>query len=101
MSGELAAVLAIVGMGLVTYATRAGGLWLMSRVPTSPRLEAWLRQIPGAILIAIVAPAALASGPAEVLASLATLAVAARTRNLVLSMVVGVAAVWALRHLLA
>jgi uncharacterized membrane protein len=100
MTRETAALLTIVGMGLVTYATRAGGLWLMGRIPTSPRLEAWLRQIPGAILISIVAPAALTAGPAEALASLATLLVAARTRNLLLAMVVGVAAVWALRRML-
>jgi uncharacterized membrane protein len=100
MTRETAALLAILGMGLVTYATRAGGLWLMGRLPTSPRLEAWLRQIPGAILISIVAPAALTTGPAEALASLATVLVAARTRNLLLAMVVGVAVVWALRRVL-
>ncbi len=98
MTRDTAALLAILGMGLVTYATRAGGLWLMGRIPTSRRLEAALRQIPGAILISIIAPAALAAGPAEALASLATLAVAVRTRNLLLAMVVGVAAVWALRR---
>lgn len=100
MTHETAVLLTILGMGLVTYATRAGGLWLMGRIPTSPRLEAWLRQIPGAILISIVAPAALAAGPAEALASLATALVAARTRNLLLAMAVGVAAVWALRRVL-
>jgi uncharacterized membrane protein len=100
MTHEQAALLTILGMGLVTYATRAGGLWLMGRVPSSPRLEAWLRQIPGAILVAIVAPVALTSGPAALVAALATAAVAARTRNLLLAMVVGVALVWALRSVL-
>ena len=100
MRDETATLAAILGMALVTYATRAGGLWLMGRVHTSPRVEMWLAHIPGAILVAIVAPAALAAGPAEALAALATALVAARTRNLVLSMLVGVAAVWALRHFL-
>jgi uncharacterized membrane protein len=63
-------------------------------------LEAWLREIPGAILISIVAPAALAAGPAEALAALATVLVAARTRNLVLAMAAGVVVVWVLRRLL-
>lgn len=80
----------ILGMALVTYATRAGGLWLMGRVPPSPRLDAWLRRLPGAILAAIVAPAALAGGPVTALATLATMLVMARTGNLLLAMAVGV-----------
>lgn len=100
MSHDTLSLVAILGMGLVTYATRAGGLWLMARVPDSPRLQAWLRHIPGAILVSLIAPAALASGPAEALAALGTALVAARTRNLLLSLLVGVALVWALRRLL-
>jgi len=46
----------ILGMALITYATRAGGLWLMGRVQPTPRLERWLRSLPGAILVALVAP---------------------------------------------
>lgn len=92
------ALLTILGMALVTYLTRVGGLWLMGRVMPSPRVEAWLRNIPGAVLISIVAPSALASGLSGVLAALLTGLVAARTRNLLLSMVVGVAAVWVLRR---
>jgi uncharacterized membrane protein len=87
-------------MALVTYATRAGGLWLMGRVPMSSRVEAWLRQVPGAILVSIVAPTALARGPADALAAAATALVALRTRSLVLAMLVGVAAVWALRRVM-
>ncbi len=97
MRVDPAALLAICGMGLATYATRAGGLWLMGRVPLSPRVEAWLRHIPGAILVAIVAPGVFTAGPADFLAAVATVLVAARTRSLLLAMIVGVAAVWALR----
>lgn len=92
------ALLTILGMALVTYLTRVGGLWLMGRVTPSPRVESWLKNIPGAVLISIVAPAALASGLSGVLAALLTGLVAARTRNLLFSMVVGVAAVWVLRR---
>ena len=35
-------VLTILGMALATYATRAGGLWLMGYVKPSPRVERWL-----------------------------------------------------------
>ncbi|MDY7075897.1 MAG: AzlD domain-containing protein [Chloroflexota bacterium] len=78
-------MLAILGMALVTYATRAGGLWLMGRVKPSPRVERWLRHIPGAVLISIVAPIVAASDPAELLAMLATVVVGARTGNILLT----------------
>lgn len=98
MRAEVAAT--ILGMALLTYATRAGGLWLMGRITTTPRLDAWLRSLPGAILAALVAPAARAAGPAEALAAALTALVAARTGNLLGALIVGVAAVYALRHLL-
>lgn len=92
------ALAAIVGMALVTYASRAGGVWLMSRVTPSPRVDAWLRQIPGAILASLVVPTALASGPAGALALVAAVAVARRGGNVLLAMLAGVAVVWLLRH---
>ena len=92
------ALAAIVGMALVTYASRAGGVWLMSRVMPSPRVDAWLRQIPGAILVSLVVPAALASGPAGALALVAAVAVARRGGNVLLAMLAGVGVVWLLRH---
>jgi len=49
-------LLTILLMALATYATRAGGLWLASRLTLSGRVEAWLDHIPGAILVSIVAP---------------------------------------------
>ena len=82
--GRVDPLAAILGMALATYSTRAGGIWLMSRVAPSARVEAWLRQVPGAVLISIIAPAALATGPAGLLAVLATVLVATRTRNLLL-----------------
>src|SRR5947209_10696218 len=92
-------LIAILGMALATYGTRAGGIWLVSHLPTSPQIEGWLQQVPGAVLVSIIAPAALASGPSGLLAVLATVLTAARTRTLLLPMVVGVASVWLLRHL--
>jgi uncharacterized membrane protein len=100
-------LLAILGMGLVTYATRAGGFWLMSvfgrsrtgQQGASPRLEAWLSHIPGAVLISLVVPAALSEGPEEIIALVATVLVAWRAKNLLLAMVVGVGTVALLRYL--
>jgi len=92
-------VIAIVLMPLATYATRAGGLWLASRFELSERAGAWLDQIPGAILVSLVAPAVLTGGPAEALAAVAVVLVAIRTGSLPAAMVVGVVAVVALRAL--
>jgi uncharacterized membrane protein len=92
-------LLTIIGMGLVTYATRAGGLLLIGKVRMSPFVERWLGYIPGCVLLSIVAPSVFTGGAPGVLASLATLLVALRTRNLLLSMVVGVVCVVLLRKL--
>jgi branched chain amino acid efflux pump len=100
MQSETLTLITILGMALVTYITRAGGFWLMGLVTPSPRIEAWLKQIPGAVLVAIIAPTVLASSLAETLAALATVLVAIRTKNVLIAMVVGVAAVWLLRLIL-
>jgi uncharacterized membrane protein len=94
------AVIGILGMALVTYATRAGGVWLVGWVRPSRQVEAALRQVPGAVLMAIVAPAVLQSGLAGLLAVVATATVVRRTGNLLLAITVGVAVVWALRRVL-
>lgn len=92
------ALLAILGMALAAYATRAGGLWLMGFVKLSPRVEAWLRALPGAVMVALVAPEVVSGGIAAAVAALATVLVAIRSKNLLLAMVVGVGMVWLLRH---
>jgi uncharacterized membrane protein len=94
---SLITLFAIVLMAITTYATRAGGLWLASRFDLSERAGAWLDQIPGAILVSLVAPAVLTGGPAEALAALAVVVVAVRTASLPAAMVTGVVAVVVLR----
>jgi uncharacterized membrane protein len=91
----------IVLMAVATYATRAGGLWLASRFDLTGRAEAWLDQIPGAILVSLVAPAVLTGGLVEVLAALAVVIVSLRTGSLPAAMVIGVGTVLALRALQA
>lgn len=92
-------LLAIILMALATYATRAGGLWLASRFDLSERAGAWLDQIPGAILVSLVAPVVLTGGFAEALAAVAVVIVALRTGSLPVAMVAGVVAVVVLRAL--
>ena len=99
MRVDAQALLAIAGMALVTYATRASGFWLLGRFKPSPLLEAWLGYLPGAVLVSVAAPAVASGGLAGVVAAGATVLVAWRTRNVFLSTLVGVAAIWLLRRL--
>ena len=85
-------------MGGVTYLTRVGGPMLLARVTLSPRMDAWLARIPGAVIMSIVAPAVFSAGPAELLAGAATLLAAWKTRSLPLAMLAGVLAVVACRR---
>ena len=63
MSGELEGIVAILLMGLATYATRIGGFLLIRRFRPSPFLEAWFGHVPGAVFAALVAPAVWQAGP--------------------------------------
>ena len=108
-------LITILGMAVVTYATRVTGFVLMGRLALTGRLAAWLRFVPGAVLVSIVAPSILPSsivglapgasgvltgGGADLLAGVVAIVVAARTKNLLLTMVAGVVAVWLFRQIL-
>ncbi len=90
-------LITILGMALVTYATRAGGLLLMRRVSLSGPVERWLGYVPGTVLVALVAPTVAQGGPATLVAAVATIVVSARSKSLVLAMIAGVGVVWLLR----
>ena len=87
-----------VGMMAVTYASRAGGYWIIRRFSVGGRLKAGLEAVPLAVLTALIAPTVLATGPAESLAALATLLLAWRLPVLA-AILGGVAAVVLLRGL--
>lgn len=93
-------LLVILGMAVVTYATRAGGLLLTSRATLPGWAWKALEYTPGAILVSLVAVAVASGGVAEALAALAAALVAARTGNPLLALVAGVGTVLALRVLL-
>ncbi|AHG03472.1 ABC transporter permease [Halobacterium sp. DL1] len=87
----------VLAMAAVTYATKASGLWAVGRIDLSERAEAGLDVLPGAVVVAFVAPALADGGPAEWLAAIATVAVARKTGNLLVSLAVGVGVVLAAR----
>ncbi len=94
------AMLAVLAMAAVTYATRADGLWLMGRLTPSRRLEAGLRHLPGTLLVSIVAPLALGAGVPGALAGAAVALGARRTGQLLPALLAGVALVALLRAIL-
>ena len=91
------AALAIAGMALITYATRAGGLWAMAHVPVSPRLESFLRHMASSVIVAIVATTAWRGDHAMRLAIVVSVAVMLASRNTTAALAAGMAAAAALR----
>ena len=84
-------LLAIVLMGLATYATRAGGFWLARRMTPGPFLRAWLENLPGAVFAAMVAPMVAGAGPAGWIAAGAGFVAMRRTGHFLSAIVVGLA----------
>lgn len=90
----------VLAMAAVTYATKVGGLWAVGRVDLSRRAEAGIDALPGAVVVAFVAPALSDGGVPEWIAAAATVVVARETGNLLASLAVGVGTVLALRSAL-
>jgi uncharacterized membrane protein len=93
-------LVAILLMGIVTYALRAGGYWLMGRVTISPRVEAALAYLPGAVITALVVPSALGAGVPGVAGVLAVALVMWKRPNLLLALIAGIGTVVLLRNAL-
>ncbi|MBP1882796.1 AzlD family protein [Sinorhizobium mexicanum] len=70
--------LAILAMAAATVLTRISGLLLIRFVTIGPQQKRALEAIPPAVLMAVIAPTALVTGPAETLAVLATALAATR-----------------------
>jgi uncharacterized membrane protein len=85
-SGTLAAILA---MGAITYAMRAGGFWLMAHVPLTARLRRILEALPGAVVVATVLPILVREGLPAVLAIAAAGAAMMIRRNDFLAVIAG------------
>ncbi len=77
MSTEI--FLLIAALGLVTFATRAGGYVMIRMFKTiHPRVEAALDAVPAAVLTTIVVPVAMTSGWKEALTIIAAALVGLR-----------------------
>jgi branched-subunit amino acid transport protein len=91
-------IVAILGMAAVTYAIRVGGFLIAGRLPTTGFIALWMRNIPGAVLAALIAPDVLKGGPAAWTATAAAALVYFATRNVFATIVGGVLAMFLLRR---
>ncbi|WP_163558471.1 AzlD domain-containing protein [Halomonas sp. NO4] len=91
-------LLAIVIMALVTYLTRSGGVFVMSRVPIGPRVERFINAMAGSVLVAVITPMAVHGDWGARLALVATLGMMLATRKALVAIAAGIlaAALWRL-----
>ena len=87
MTDNLTAFLTITGMGVVTYATRASGFFISSKIRNMPKsVRSLLAYIPGTIIISIIAPQMAEGGFITLSASVLCIAVSLISKNLVAAM---------------
>ena len=92
-------LLTLVLMALSSYLSRFLGYVLLHGRRLSPRMQRVMESVPGCVLISVIAPVFVSSEPATLLGLLITLAAATRL-SLLPTVIVGVVATGALRHLL-
>jgi len=100
--------LTLLGMGLVTYAIRLSMMVLLERVTIPNRMRRALRFVPLAVLSAIFVPELLlpaghvdlSPGNARLWAGLLAIVAAGLTRNVLLTIAVGMGALWILQAVL-
>ena len=98
---QTSVLLAILAMAVVTYVPRVLPMVVLSSRQLPPLIEAWLRQVPVAVLGALVLQALMPNGgPADVgpaglyaVAAITTLVVARKTRSLLGAVGAGVTVV--------
>lgn len=99
--------LIIIGMGIITYAIRLSLIVLLGRVAVPVIVQRALRFVPPAVLSAIIFPELLrpggaldiSPGNARLIAGVVAALVAWRTKNVILTIAVGMAALWILQAL--
>ena len=100
--------LTMVGMGLITYGIRLSLIMLMERVHVPEQVQRGLRYVPPAVLTAVIVPELLRpAGPLDLslanvrlLAGVMAVVVAWRSRNALLTIAAGMAALWVLQAVL-
>ncbi len=75
---DVATLVTIVGMAVVTYLTRALGFFTAAQPHPGPQLTQVLNAAPGCVLIAVIAPKFVSGHPADLIALGLTVYAAAR-----------------------
>jgi uncharacterized membrane protein len=96
MTVDLSSLLAILAMAAATVLTRVSGLFLVRHLSLEGAGRVAIEAIPPAVLMAVVAPTALASGVAETVACAVT-ALAALRLPMLAAVALGVGCVALLR----
>lgn len=91
--------LTILGLAAASYAIRLGGYLLALRLPQEGGWARGMEALPGCLIIALVALMMINGGAIEWAAGATVFLVAAKTRNLPISMLVGMVTVATLRAL--
>ncbi len=92
----------IVVLTVGTFLLRSLPIWLYGRTPMPTWVERLLRYVPAAALTALVVPGSLyikdagiyELAPARIVAALAALVVAVRTKNVIATMISGMVVLW-------
>ncbi|HHT9032755.1 TPA: AzlD family protein [Burkholderia cenocepacia] len=86
-------------MASTTYLSRILGYVLLRNRTLSPRMASVMENVPGCVLISVIAPAFVSTRPADLL-SLAITLIAATRLSILPTVIVGVASAGLLRYLL-
>jgi uncharacterized membrane protein len=88
----------ILALMVGTFAIRVSGIAIGQRIPENGAWARALRALPGCLIVSLVSVSILSGGPREWASGMIAAAVAVATRNLPITMVSGIAAIWLLRH---
>ncbi|MGF1560593.1 MAG: AzlD family protein [Geminicoccaceae bacterium] len=100
MPSDMVSTLAVIVMAAVTYSTRFMGMWIMSFVPLTGRVQAFLAALSGSVLVALVVPAAVNGDLAVKAGVLCAFAVMLVTRHTLAAMSSGIVLAALLRNLM-
>lgn len=92
-------LLTICLMALTTYLSRIIGFLALHKRQLSPRMQSVMQNVPGCVLISVIAPAFVSDQPANLIA-LAITVLAATRLSLLPTVLVGICSAAVLRYLL-
>ncbi|AOJ70228.1 MULTISPECIES: AzlD family protein [Burkholderia] len=96
---DVSTLLTIVLMASSTYLSRILGYVVLRNRTLSPRMLAVMENVPGCVLVSVIAPAFVSDKPANLLALAITLLAATRL-SILPTVLVGIVSAGLLRHLL-